>query len=1266
MKQAFFTSLSFKTGLVIVLVQTFVLALMGFYYLQRFDQEIDSRVRSRALVLGKLMAGGMLQYRQVANRRLMTNLVGDDLVDAMVVGANHKIIYSFNPVPDGADVSQIAGLTPDMFPPSLTDAVVTLENSGPDDYLVSLTPIFIGNAPRPTYYIYLKVSTNQAALERTQIRRIILAGIVACVMLTSLTLILCTQWFITGRLADILNGLKRVEAGDLDARVDEGLVDDEISKLQRGVNSMAAEFQKTFQALGNSERRLQDILDYTPSVIFIKDLEGRYLLTNRRYQKLLDRSETVLLGRTDDQIHPREMARQYQAHDREVQESERPHEFEEIAELPDGFHYYVSAKFPVRNTQGDIYGVGGILTDITPRKRAETALAESERTLDSIIKTIPDIVYRLDVNGCITFISEAVTRYGYRPEELFGQPILSLVIPEDRELAKYKINERRTGRRSTIDFEIRLLTRFDTSVLFETRNREFSISAQGLYRSWPPQQNSFLGTQGIARDITERKAAEEAFLREAERFRVLIEQSPHGVSLVHADGRYEYLNPTFIQMFGYGLSDVPTGADWFKKAFPDEQYRKQVIAAWFDDLKRLGPGVARPRTFTISCKDGSEKIVTLRPVTLTDGKQLVIHEDVTDRRKTEEALRESEARHRMFLDLLPEPLVAYDMKGKVIYTNQAFHDTFGWSSRELLNRKIDFVPPEAMEETRRNVQDMLQGRRIDSVETIRLTKDGRRLNIYLNTAPFYDHEGRQIGNIVILRDITALKQAQASLIESEERFRAILEANPNPMVVYDSQGRTVYINPAFTRVFHWEWDELKGKRIPFVPEEARKATLARIKELYASGRSSSYECRRLTQNGVLLDVGINAAGIKDPEGQTVGMVVNITDITERKRLERQVLHSQKMEAVGTLTSGIAHDFNNILQAITGYVELVRSLVDGRPKAGNYLEEIDQIIHRAAELVNRLLTFSRRVETNPVPLDLNAEILQTARILERIIPKMIEIELDLETGLSLIKADATQLEQVLLNLGTNAKDAMPDGGRLLIQTRHFALGKEGAGSLPEVLPGEYVMLTVSDTGHGMDDATVQHLFEPFFTTKSVGHGTGLGLSIVYGIVKTHGGAITCESRPGQGASFRILFPALPQGRVPVRPPAPLVEELPWGDQTILIVDDEEAIRETAGDFLNSYGYTIYQADSGESALEIYSRMNGDIDLVIMDLGMPGMGGLACLKKMVEMDPEVKVIIATGYSAEGQARETLEAGAAGFIRKPYRLADIMRKVRDVLDG
>jgi signal transduction histidine kinase/CheY-like chemotaxis protein len=397
------------------------------------------------------------------------------------------------------------------------------------------------------------------------------------------------------------------------------------------------------------------------------------------------------------------------------------------------------------------------------------------------------------------------------------------------------------------------------------------------------------------------------------------------------------------------------------------------------------------------------------------------------------------------------------------------------------------------------------------------------------------------------------------------------------------------------------------------------------------------------------------------------------EISERKQVEQareelqeQLVQARKMEALGTLSVGIAHEFGNFLQVIQGCVERLEAKAYERGTGRRELDLIGDAAQRATDLTRRLLTFGSKVDSKLLPIDLNQSVRHAKTILERTLPETIEIELSLAGDILSAAADAAQIQQVLLNLGLNARDAMPSGGLFRIETRRGDKDESLAGTAGAAESGEWIVLRVSDTGSGMDEETVRHIFDPFFTTKNVGVGTGLGLATVYGIVIGHGGRITCKSKPGRGTVFEIRLPGVPGDSVTVERFETPTKKTGRGNETILWVDDEAAMLELMRDNLEERGYVVLTADSGEKALELFRKHRGGVDLVILDLGMPGMGGRECLEKLLEIDAGTRVIITTGFGTRSEEQEMTRAGARGFLAKPAKMSEILRKIEEVVNA
>jgi PAS domain S-box-containing protein len=505
------------------------------------------------------------------------------------------------------------------------------------------------------------------------------------------------------------------------------------------------------------------------------------------------------------------------------------------------------------------------------------------------------------------------------------------------------------------------------------------------------------------------------------------------------------------------------------------------------------------------------------------------------------------------------------------------------------------------------------------------------------------------------------KEAQEALRESEERLQAIFESNPSPMVAYDPEGHAQYVNPAFTELFGWSLDELKGRRIPFVPDDQKEITGKKLDKVYSTGKNVQFETKRLTRQGDTIDVIVSGAYIKGLEGEPVQMIANLTDISERKKLEAQLQQSQRMEALGTLGGGVAHDFNNLLMGIQGRTSLMLMDKDSSHPDFEHLKGIEDYVKSAANLTRQLLGFTRGGKYEVKPTDINELIKKSSRMFGRT-KKEIKIHRKYQEDVWTVETDQGQIEQVLMNLYVNAWQAMPGGGDLYLQTENVTIDEDYVKPF-KIEPGRYVKISVTDTGVGMDEATRQRIFDPFFTTKEMGRGTGLGLASAYGIIKNHSGFINVYSEKGEGTIFNIYLPAS-ESEVSGQK-AEISEDVGHGDETVLLIDDEDMIIDVGEQLLENMGYTVLIARSGKEATEIYEKNKDKIDIVILDMIMPNISGGATFDRLREIDPDIKVLLSSGYSINGQATEILERGCDGFIQKPFNMKQLSRKLRQILD-
>jgi PAS domain S-box-containing protein len=460
-------------------------------------------------------------------------------------------------------------------------------------------------------------------------------------------------------------------------------------------------------------------------------------------------------------------------------------------------------------------------------------------------------------------------------------------------------------------------------------------------------------------------------------------------------------------------------------------------------------------------------------------------------------------------------------------------------------------------------------------------------------------------------------------------------------------------------------EELTGSRRAAFGElihpEDRSDLAGRVQTALTQGNPFEQIYRIRTAAGQEKWVFEQGRGVYGESGELLFLEGFITDITDRKRMETQLLQAQKMEAIGTLAGGIAHDFNNLLMGIAGYASLLKLDMDRDRRPFGMVEKIEEQVRSGADLTRQLLGFARGGRYEVKPVQLNDLVAKTTEIIE-ITRKEIRLCRKLQADLWTMEADPGQIEQVLMNLLLNACQAMPGGGEIFLETENVLLN-EGAENELAVAPGRYVRFLLADTGMGMDEQTRERIFEPFFSTREMGKGTGLGLAVVYGIVKGHNGAISVSSEPGRGTTFSIHLPASEKA-VPL--PSPVPAETVGGRETILLVDDEKEVAEVAGDLLEVLGYRVCTVGSGREALSVYRVRGQQIDLVILDMVMPGLSGEETFAGLREINPQVKVILSSGYSIDGSARNIMEQGCNGFLQKPYALRDLSRIIRAVLDA
>lgn len=1253
--------------------------------------------------------------------------------------------------------------------------------------------------------------------------------------------------------------------------------------------------QKAEKALRESEVRYRLLVETMNDGLGMQDENGVFSFVNQRFCEMLGYSKEELLKRpVRDFLDPanqeilEKQTKRRQRGDRQT--------YELTWMRKDGAPVITSiSPVPLFDAADKYKGSFGVVADITARQQAEKALRESEEKYRAIFENSGTAMAIVNEDNTISLVNAEFEKLsGYSRKELEGKKSwLEFAAAEDQpRMKEYHRLRRIDPHLAPRNYEVRFIDRQG-----ELKDMFFTV---GMIPGTSKSVGSLL-------DFTARKKAEEALNYERQRFQTLAENSPLAMAMIGQDGAYKYVNPKFTEIFGYDPAEVPDGRTWFRKAYPDPIYRHEVIANWVKDLENAKPGEKRSQTCTVTCKDGTVKIISFINVQLDNGDNLVtcediterhlaaeaikrseqhfrllienslfhlriiepdgtiryesptlerflgyetaeqegfnafdfVHpddqalareklgqmlekpglvvsaemrylhkdgtwrfldvkginllqnpiingivlngQDITERKKALEALRESEKLYASILDTVPDMVYELSLDGRLLYANQATADILGYSPAELRRLALeDLVDEEGLQKALRVIGEIVesgqpsrtefyqlrtaQGRfvpiethailvnrsnqptiivgtarditaRLQAEQALRQAevekslilgnmsemvtyrdRDGRILwanqaaaasygltpeqligrcchdifqlrptpcpdcpvheaiaagqpmekeistingqILLLRTSPVKDDKGEILGTVVVASDITARKKMEEAIKASEEKMRLIIESSPVGVRIIQ-EDRYLYANPALVNMFGYgSAAEIVGQPATMLFPEDGKILRQRTEASRAEKAApSAYEFRGCKKDGSLLEVQVWQTEI-DYQGEPA-LLNFVLDVSEAKALRSQLLQSQKMEAIGTLAGGIAHDFNNILFPILVNAEMVLEGLPPDSSSRQRLERVLKACERARDLVKQILAFSRHEERELSPVHLVPIIKDCLRLLRASLPTTIEMRRNLCLTADIVLADSTQIQQVVINLYTNAAHAMwARGGLIEISLTEV---EAGAALPPDLSPGPYLQLTVKDNGHGMDPATLERIFDPYFTTKQTGEGTGLGLAMVHGIVKRHGGAITVDSEPGKGSSFHVFLPRV--DAVILKEPREFPPS-PHGQGRILLVDDEPEIVAAIQQMLEQLGYRVVALTDSVEALETFRAHQEDFDLVITDQTMPQLTGKDLAREILYLRPDLPIILCTGYS-ETISREKAQAlGIREFVIKPIATRVMAETIQRVL--
>jgi two-component system, cell cycle sensor histidine kinase and response regulator CckA len=905
--------------------------------------------------------------------------------------------------------------------------------------------------------------------------------------------------------------------------------------------------------------------------------------------------------------------------------------------------------------------VGMAFENITDRRIAEQAQLEGQARKSAILDAALDAIVTVDHEGRIFEWNPAAEKmFGHRRSQVLGKELAPLLfVPAAQTLVQEGLAQFiSVGETRLIGHRVELTAKRAPGGEFPVE-----LSVVRVLKSEPPIFTGFI------RDITERKRFEAA-LREKEA--TLLEAQRIGRigswEMRLADWKLEWSDETY-RIFGRARERFqPTREAFYDAVHPDD--RERVRRAAEEALLGKEPYRVEHR---LLLPDRSLRVVHERAELVFDAAGTPVRwigtvQDITERKQTEEALRASQSLYLSLVENLPQNVFRKDTAGRFTFANSRFCSLLARRLEDILGRNdFDFFPAELAEKyLRDDLKVMETGQSLETVEEHVMPDLGRRY-VQVVKIPLLSAAGQTIGIQGMFWDVTERREMEQALKRSEEYFRSLIENSSDIIVIVNDQASFTFVSHTIERILQYRVDEVLGRTcFDFVHPDDRSTMAQALKQAQVSTTVPTLAQLRIRHaNGTWRTLEAIGKRQLDEEGR-MSIVINARDITERRQLEEQLRQSQKMESVGQLAGGVAHDFNNILMVIQGHASLLLASEALGRRETTSVQQISLAAERAANLTRQLLTFSRKSMMQPKALDLNEVVKGMSKMLQRLIGEDISLHVHCAPDLPGAFADAGMLEQVLLNLAVNSRDAMPRGGQLILNTSALQATEESAGRNPDAYPGSFVCLSVTDTGTGIASQHLPHIFEPFFTTKGVGKGTGLGLATVYGIVRQHRGWITVASELGKGTVFQVFLPASLE-RPRVLQETPVAQPAQAGRETILLVEDEPAVRELVKSILEKHGYRVIQAPSGPAALEAWPRHRESIALLLTDLVMPdGMSGRELGQRLQADKPSLKVIYTSGYSADALGADFQADSGITFLQKPYQPRKLAQIIRTCLDA
>jgi two-component system NtrC family sensor kinase len=771
----------------------------------------------------------------------------------------------------------------------------------------------------------------------------------------------------------------------------------------------------------------------------------------------------------------------------------------------------------------------------------------------------------------------------------------------------------------------------------------------------------FIGFGAYSSLMMSRLRTFEKGLRESgQQYRSLVETAQDAIFTLSPEGTFTTLNPAFETITGWPRAEY-VGSNFQSLIHPDD------LPLALDTFKRLTAGQT-PSPYELRILSQSGEYLTGEIISapqIQDGKILGIlgiARNITGRKRMEQSLKESEAKYRDLFENAHDLIQSVDPDGTFQYVNRAWRETLGYTEEEVARiTLLDVIHPDSRTHCMEMFQRIAAGEKIDRIGATFVTKDGKPV-IVEGSVNCSMVDGRPVATRGIFRNITEHKH-------TEEFIKNVLDTVDEGFIVISRDFRIASVNKAYCSKHKLPSHDIIGRHCYEISHHMPSPCYesgedCAVRRTFATGEPHTAVHTHYDKEGNPVYTEVKSFPLKNSRGEIISAIEIHNDITEKKKLEEQLRHAQKMEAVGTLAGGVAHDFNNILTAIIGYSSLMQMKMDENDPLRSSVNSILASTERAANLTQSLLAFSRKQIITPKHVDMNTIVRRVEKLIERLIGEDIEITQALHGEPLPIKADAGQIEQIMINLATNARDAMPQGGKLTIETGAVELGNDYIKAHGYGKPGKYALLTVTDTGTGMDEKTVERIFDPFFTTKSTGKGTGLGLAIVYGIVKQHSGYISVYSEPGMGTTFKVY---LPQIKAVIEHAEPVSASVPkGGTETLLVAEDDSSVRNLTTSVLQGFGYTVIEASDGVEAIQKYRDNKDTIQFLILDVIMPRKNGREAYDEIRKINPAVKALFTSGYTAEIIHKKGLLEDGVNFLSKPVSPKELLNKVKEMLDG